>query len=63
MAEESVKFENRHVFLPVHAAWLPTLEDELFAFPGGRHDDQVDSISQALKHGSSGYQITAETIG
>ncbi len=63
MAEESVKFENGHVFLPVHAAWLPTLEDELFAFPGARHDDQVDSISQALKHGSSGYQITAETIG
>lgn len=63
MAEESVKFENGHVFLPERAAWLPALEDELFAFPGARHDDQVDSISQALKHGTSGYQITAENIG
>lgn len=27
-----------------------TLEAELFAFPNGRHDDQVDSISQALIH-------------
>ena len=25
-------------------------EAELFAFPSGRHDDQVDSISQALGH-------------
>jgi hypothetical protein len=24
------------------------LEAELFAFPGSRHDDQCDSISQAL---------------
>ncbi len=63
MAEESVKFENGFVHLPETAAWLPVLEDELFAFPGSRHDDQVDSISQALKHGSSGYQLTAENIG
>ena len=28
------------------------LEAELFAFPSGRHDDQVDSISQALGHKS-----------
>jgi predicted phage terminase large subunit-like protein len=63
MAEESVKFENGFVHLPETAAWLPVLEDELFAFPGGRHDDQVDSISQALKHGASGYQLTAENIG
>jgi hypothetical protein len=27
---------------------LPDLELELFAFPGSRHDDQCDSISQAL---------------
>ncbi len=63
MAEESLKFENGFVHLPETAAWLPVLEDELFAFPGSRHDDQVDSISQALKHGSSGYQLTAENIG
>jgi hypothetical protein len=27
---------------------LADLESELFAFPGARHDDQCDSISQAL---------------
>jgi predicted phage terminase large subunit-like protein len=63
MAEVSTKFENGFVYLPERAVWLATLEDELFAFPGSRHDDQVDSISQALKHGTSGYQLTAENIG
>lgn len=27
------------------ADWYPTLEDELIAFPRGRHDDQVDAFS------------------
>jgi predicted phage terminase large subunit-like protein len=44
----SAKMEAGQVFLPVRAAWLPDLEDELFTFPGSRHDDQCDSISQAL---------------
>jgi predicted phage terminase large subunit-like protein len=52
MAIQSAKFENGQVFLPKEAPWLPDLEDELFAFPNGRHDDQVDSISQALGHKS-----------
>lgn len=34
--------------LPRHAAWLASLEDELFSFPQGKHDDQVDAISQYL---------------
>jgi hypothetical protein len=38
------------VFLPTAASWLDDLELELFSFPGGRYDDQVDSISQALAH-------------
>ena len=42
------KFESRSVFLPRNAPWLPDLVAELLAFPNGRHDDQVDSISQAL---------------
>jgi phage terminase large subunit-like protein len=36
------------VFFPERAPWLPNLESELFTFPGSRHDDQCDSISQAL---------------
>ena len=52
MAIQSAKFENGQVFFPKEAPWLADLEAELFAFPNGRHDDQVDSISQALGHKS-----------
>ena len=48
MAIQSAKFENGQVFFPKEATWLRDLEDELFTFPNSRHDDQVDSISQAL---------------
>jgi predicted phage terminase large subunit-like protein len=50
MAVASAKFEAGQVFLPERAAWLPDLEAELFAFPGSRHDDQCDSISQTLNN-------------
>jgi predicted phage terminase large subunit-like protein len=50
MAIQSAKFENGQVFFPKEAPWLRDLEDELFAFPNGRHDDQVDSLNQALGH-------------
>jgi predicted phage terminase large subunit-like protein len=55
MAIQSAKFENGQVFFPKEAPWLRDLEDELFAFPSGRHDDQVDSVSQALGHKSPSY--------
>jgi predicted phage terminase large subunit-like protein len=48
MAAASAKFEAGQVYLPERASWLPDLEAELFVFPGSRHDDQCDSISQAL---------------
>jgi predicted phage terminase large subunit-like protein len=50
MAIQSGKFENGQVFFPREAPWLRVFEDELFTFPNSRHDDQVDSISQALGH-------------
>jgi phage terminase large subunit-like protein len=31
-----------------NAPWLDDLRSEVLAFPHGVHDDQVDSISQAL---------------
>ena len=40
--------EEGRVHLPREASWLPAYESELLAFPTGRHDDQVDSTSQAL---------------
>jgi predicted phage terminase large subunit-like protein len=48
MAVATAKFEAGQVFFPERAQWLPDLEAELFVFPVGRHDDQCDSISQAL---------------
>jgi predicted phage terminase large subunit-like protein len=48
MAIASARFEAGQILFPEHAAWMPELEAELFAFPGGKHDDQVDSISQAI---------------
>ena len=45
---QSARFEAGQVHLPHDAPWLATYMDELLAFPNGRHDDQVDSTSQAL---------------
>ena len=50
MGIQAAKFENGQVLFPKEAPWLSDLEAELFAFPKGRHDDQVDSISQALAY-------------
>jgi predicted phage terminase large subunit-like protein len=60
MSIASAKFEARQVHFPERASWLPELEAELFSFPGGRHDDQVDSISQALNHDKSSLWIWAK---
>jgi predicted phage terminase large subunit-like protein len=49
MVAQSAKIEAGHVYLPKEAVWLDTLLHELLAFPTGRHDDQVDSVSQFLQ--------------
>ena len=36
------------MLLPREAPWLDTFLSEILAFPGSRHDDQVDSLSQFL---------------
>ncbi len=46
--QPSSMVEARKVHLPIAAAWLAEFEQELARFPGGRHDDQVDSMVQAL---------------
>ncbi|WP_425230802.1 phage terminase large subunit [Sphingomonas sp.] len=42
--------EQGRVFLPLGAPWLDELKRELIQFPTGKHDDQVDSISQFLNY-------------
>jgi predicted phage terminase large subunit-like protein len=41
--------EAGRVFLPAKAPWLIDFETEVAAFPVAPHDDQVDSMTQALK--------------
>ena len=48
MAAQSAKIEAGQVHLPKDAPWLGEFLSELLAFPIGRHDDQVDSVSQFL---------------
>jgi predicted phage terminase large subunit-like protein len=38
------------VLLPKNAPWLTEYLTELAAFPGSKHDDQVDSTTQALDY-------------
>jgi predicted phage terminase large subunit-like protein len=49
MAAQSAKIEAGHVYLPKTTAWLGEFLTEPLSFPNGRHDDQVDSVSQFLR--------------
>ena len=51
------KFDAGRVHFPKDGPFMPDLLAELLAFPHGKHDDQVDSISQALAHKFSGYTL------
>jgi predicted phage terminase large subunit-like protein len=48
MHAQSAKIEAGHAHLPRRAEWLEDFRTELLQFPKGRHDDQVDSLSQFL---------------
>lgn len=45
---QSAVIEAGRVFLPAKAPWLDEFLTEVLAFPYGRYDDQVDSLSQFL---------------
>jgi len=47
-SQHSATFEAGQVHFPANAPWLDDLMLELMQFPGGHHDDQVDSITQFL---------------
>ena len=48
MEAQTARIEAGQVVLPEDAPWLDVFLSELLAFPHGRHDDQVDSVSQFL---------------
>jgi predicted phage terminase large subunit-like protein len=64
MSIVSTKFASGLIYLPEGALWLADFEAELFAFPGSRHDDQCDSVSQALsdRNFESPLKISAEAL-
>lgn len=37
------------VYFPNNAPWFSTLQTELLRFPGGKHDDQVDSLAWCVR--------------
>lgn len=45
---ETPQIEAGRVLIPAEAAWLAEFRAEICAFPKGKHDDQVDSVSQYL---------------
>lgn len=64
METQTPRIEAGHVLLPKEAPWLGTLLEELLAFPRGRHDDQVDSVSQFLRWAwSSSLRSTRLPVG
>lgn len=48
MYGQTAKIESGAVHLPEQAPWLDDFRTEVMAFPNGRHDDQVDALSQAM---------------
>lgn len=38
------KMAMQGLLVPKHASWLGDFKSELLAFPGGKHDDQVDAL-------------------
>jgi len=47
---EAPAFEAGRVYLPERHSGLAELEHELVTFPAAAHDDQVDSVTQALRY-------------
>jgi len=54
---QAAKFEAGLVHFLKNAPYMPDLLAELLAFPHGKHDDQVDSITQALAYKFSTYTL------
>lgn len=42
--------EGQRFYLPQSAPWLTDWETEVYSFPAAAHDDQIDSLSQALDY-------------
>ena len=52
------KIEAGRLLLPRNASWLQEFISELLGFPSGRHDDQVDALTQAMADEYQGVTVT-----
>jgi len=59
---QQAKFAAGLVHFPKDAPFLAVLEAELLVFPQGRHDDQVDSIMQALAYDPLAYDTSMRWV-
>ena len=48
MVAQSAVIESGKVFLPHKAPWEDIFRTEIVSFPHGKHDDQIDDLSQIL---------------
>lgn len=46
----SAAIETGHAYLPENAPWVAEFVEQCTAFPAGKHDDMVDSMSQCLNY-------------
>ena len=51
-------FEQGRIWAPKHKSFAQEVIEECAAFPHGKHDDYVDSTTQALMRLRGGYFIT-----
>jgi predicted phage terminase large subunit-like protein len=57
------KLEAGYVLIPEQAPWLDDFRNEILQFPDGRHDDQVDSMSQYLvRSAASNIDFTTQSV-
>ena len=49
MAAQTAPIEAGAVHVPLNAPWLDEFKKEVLSFPKGRHDDQIDALSQGLQ--------------
>ena len=62
MHGQTARIEAGAVFLPIRAPWLDEFRKEILSFPHGRHDDQIDALSQGL-HRAFGHRVPVAATG
>ena len=63
-ASPQIEAGNVYLLHPAYASWVEDFLEECAAFPAGRHDDQVDAMTQALNRqlGDSIYALAESEI-